>query len=249
MLLDRIYEPKDGEILYHYCDGDSFAAICNSRRIRLSDLFAMNDFMELHWGYHIWELAAGEMLDKVGKDFLDKIDDVVGESGFYMLRVGSSFSLDGDVLSQGRAYSSDGSGYAIGFDAKVFADLPVRPLRVSYDKRLQIEETKQFIATLFELEKEEKNKFGEEFFNTCAVFACDLASFKNPAFSEEKEIRILHVLDLDESNTTLKITDSGGTAFGKDVLGEKIGFCMKKEIPVAHIDIDFTNGGQINPIK
>src|SRR5687768_16523689 len=130
MLSDRIYNPTEGEILYHYCTGESFAAICNSSRLRLSDLFSMNDFLEMHWGYHIWELAAGELLEEIGKDFLDQIDDIIHANGFNTLIVGSSFSLDGDVLSQWRAYSNDASGYAVGFDATVFTNLPVRPLRV-----------------------------------------------------------------------------------------------------------------------
>ncbi len=52
-----------------------------SKKMRFSDVFSMNDFMEMHWGYHIWELAASEVIDKVGKDFLDKIDDVIHSSG------------------------------------------------------------------------------------------------------------------------------------------------------------------------
>ena len=83
MLVERLYEPKDGEILYHYCSGESFAAICNSKRLRLGDLHAMNDFMELHWGYHIWELAAGEVLEIVGNDFLDEIDKIIHSSGLF----------------------------------------------------------------------------------------------------------------------------------------------------------------------
>ena len=53
----------------------------------MSDLFCMNDFLELHWGYHIWELVAGEMLKDVGQDFLDKIDEIVHCSGFHLLNV------------------------------------------------------------------------------------------------------------------------------------------------------------------
>lgn len=249
MLHNRIFEPKEGENLYHYCDGNAFAAICDSRKIRLNDLFTMNDFMELHWGYHIWELAAGEMLEEVGKDFLDKIDEIVSESGFHLLLVGSCFSLDGDVLSQWRAYSNDGSGYAIGFDAKLFPDLPVRPLRVLYDKTQQIEEAKLFIRSIHHVENEEKVKFGEDFFTACATFACDLAAFKNPAFAEEKEVRIVHVLDFERSNKTLKLVDHGGIAFDQDVPGEVVKFRMKNDIPVAYIDIDFMNDGKMNPIK
>ncbi len=134
MLLDRLYKPKEGDILYHYCSGDCFGAICNSKRLRLGDLFAMNDFMEMHWGYDIWERAASEMLGQVGEDFLDEIDKIIHASGFNILLVGTCFSLDGDVLSQWRGYANDGNGYCIGFDGSIFPDLPARALRVLYDK-------------------------------------------------------------------------------------------------------------------
>lgn len=249
MLHNRVYEPRNGEYLYHYCDGNSFAAICETRKLRLSDLFSMNDFMELHWGYHIWELAAAEVIEEVGRDFLDKIDEIIHESGFATLLVGSSLSLDGDVLSQWRAYSNDGNGYAIGFDASVFPQLQVRPLRVLYDKRQQIEEAKLFIKTIFKVEEDEDVKFGEGFFTMCATFASDLASFKNPAFAEEKEVRIVHALAFAESNGSLKLVDKGGTAFEAEVAGQPVKFRMKGETPVAYIDVDFTNDSKVNPIK
>ena len=244
-----MYKPEAGEVLFHYCNGESLLAICRNRTLRLSDLFSMNDSMELHWGYHIWELAAGELLTDIGKIFLDRIDDVIHGSGFNTLLIGSSLSTDGDVLSQWRAYSSDGQGYAVGFDAAVFTDLPVRALRVLYDKRQQIDEAKAFIKAIHEVGQSEKDKFGDDFGSMCALFACDLASFKNPAFAEEKEVRIVHALALEKSNGFLKLKDEGGQAFGKEVEGQKVEFRMRNETPVAYVDIDFSNNGKLNPIK
>ncbi len=249
MLHTRTYEPSEGEILYHYCDADAFAAINKSRRIRLSDLFSMNDFMEMHWGYHIWELAASELMKEVGEPFLDEIDTVIHSNGFYLLLVGSCFSLDGDVLSQWRAYSKDGMGYSIGFEAIVLAQLQIRPLRVLYDKTQQIEEAKAFIRAIHEVEALQEVNYGADFRRTCATFACDLASFKNPAFEEEQEVRIVHALDFVESSKSVKLVDAGGHAFENDVEGEEVQFRMKDSRPVAYIDIDFSNDGKINPVK
>lgn len=172
--------------------------------------------------------------NEVGKEFLDKIDDIIHGSGFHTLLVGSSLSLDGDVLSQWRAYSSDGEGYAIGFDASVFPSLQVRPLRVLYDKRQQIDEA-LFIKSIYAVEQTEAIKYGSDFGRMCATFACDMASFKNPAFAEEKEVRIVHALVFEPSNDSLKLRDEGGSAFDKDVPGEEVKFRMKGEIPVAFI--------------
>ncbi len=249
MIIPRTYKPNDDEILYHYCDASAFHAICTNKKMRFSDLFSMNDFMEMHWGYSIWEQAATKLLKEVGKDFLDKIDRVIHLSGLHGLLVASCYSLDGDVLSQWRAYANDGQGYAIGFRAKDLIKLPVRPLRVLYEQQRQIQETKRTIKAIHKVEQSEKTKFSIDFERTCFNLAFDLAAFKNPAFAEEREVRLVHLLDFERSNNSLKLTDEGGHAFGKACKGVPVLFKMRDSIPVAFIEQDFTNSGNVNPIK
>ena len=249
MIIPRIYEPADEDILYHYCDANAFLAICTNKKMRFSDLFTMNDFMEMHWGYSIWEQVATELLDEIGRDFLDETDKVIHSSGLYGLLVASCYSLDGDVLSQWRAYADDGQGYVIGFKAKDLIELPIRPLRVLYDQKEQIEETKNTIRALQTVEESEETKFGSDFQRTCFNLAFDLAAFKNPAFVEEKEVRLVHVLDFEESNDFLRLTDAGGHAFGKDCDGVPVLFRMRDNTPIAFIEQDFSNSGNINPIE
>jgi hypothetical protein len=249
MLIPRVYEPNDEKILYHYCDASAFHAICTNKKMRFSDLFSMNDFMEMHWGYSIWEQAATELLDEIEEDFLDKIDEVIHSSGIYGLLVASCYSLDGDVLSQWRAYANDGQGYVIGFRAKNLIELPIRPLRVLYNQQEQIEELKNIIRALHEVEESEETKFGSDFQTTCFTLAFDLAAFKNPAFAEEKEVRLVHVLDFEKSNNFLRLSDAGGHSFGKGCEGMPVLFRMRDNTPVAFIEQDFTNSGKVNPIK
>jgi len=249
MIIPRIYEPNDEDVLYHYCDADAFLAICTNKKMRFSDLFSMNDFMEMHWGYSIWEQSATEMLDEVGKDFLDKMNEIIHSSGFYGLLLASCYSLDGDVLSQWRAYTGDGRGYAIGFKAKDIIKLSTRPLKVLYNQKDQIKEMKIAIRVLHDVEKSEKTKFDRSFGTFCHVLAFDLAAYKNPAFVEEKEVRLVHVLDFKESNDSLKLVDAGGHAFGKKSKGVPVLFRMRDNAPVTFIEQDFTNNGKINPIK
>jgi Protein of unknown function (DUF2971) len=249
MLIPRSYKPDTEDILYHYCDAAGFLAICTSKKMRFSDIFSMNDFMEMHWGYHIWELSASGVMDEVGKDFLDKIDEVIHSSGIHGLLIASCYSLDGDVLSQWRAYADDGKGYAIGFSAKDLTGLPVRSLRVLYSKEEQVAEVKNVIKALYEAEKLEQIKFGSDFREVCFLLAYDLAALKNPAFVEEKEIRLIHLLDFEPSNNFLKLVDVGGHAFGKPSEGLPVSFRMRGDVPVAFVDQDFTNDGAINPIK
>jgi hypothetical protein len=241
MLANRVYTPGDGELLYHYCTPETLLALCSFKTIRFSDLFAMNDFMELHWGYQIWEKAAGEVLDVVGKDFLDDVDSIIHQSGVRVLPLAACFSRNGDVLSQWRAYGADGRGYAVGFDPKILAQLPVRALKVEYDHRTQIDEVKQFILALHSVEAQEDAPRGSGFFDACALLACDLASFKNPAFVEEDEVRLVHLLNFEESNSSLKLVDPGGTSFGSDAPAQQVKFRMNGSTPVAYLDIGFMN--------
>ena len=251
MLISREYKPNENDLIYHYCTTETFHSICTNKTIRLSDLFSMNDFLEIHWGYSIWEKAASEIIKDVGEDFLNKIDDIISSTGIRTNILASCFSLEPDVLSQWRDYSNDGFGYCIGFNAKNIIQLPIKQLKVLYNEKEQIKETVAILKAIYEVENsaKESEKFGSDFFEACATLAVDLAAFKNPAFSEENEIRLIHLLNFEPSNKFLKLVDNGGTSFGKEVKGEKVNFRMVQNLPVPYIDINFTNNSTINPIK
>ena len=245
MIISREYKPKENDLIYHYCDSNAFFAICTNRKLWMNDLHSMDDFMELHWGYSIWEQSANTRIEKYGKEFLDDIDEVIHFSGFQSLLLANCFSTDKDVLSQWRAYADDGKGYVIGFNAKELLGLPIRALQVLYDKEQQIKEATATIDALYQLKQEDSN----EFKTFCNVFGYDLSAFKNPAFIEEKEIRLIHLLDFKKSNDFMKLVDKGGIYFGEDRKGEEIKFKIKQDIPTPYIELDFSNNNKINPIK
>jgi hypothetical protein len=199
----------------------------------------MNDFMEMHWGYYIWEQAAGEVLETVGKDFLDDIDSIIHTSGVRVLPLAACFSRQGDVLSQWRAYGADGSGYAIGFNASMLVQLPNKALKVEYDRKKQVKEVKDFILALHNVEEAEEHKRGPDFFRHCATLAIDLSSYKNPAFVEEDEIRLIHLLNFQSSNSTLKLEDAGGQVGDQMIAKQEVKFRIKQSTPVPYLDMDF----------
>jgi len=245
MIVSREFVPDDNTIIYHYCDAFAFHSICTNRKLWFNDLFSMNDYMELHWGYSIWEQAASTRLQEYGREFLDEIDEVVHFSGFQGLLLANCFSTNKDVLSQWRAYANDGKGYVLGFNAKDLLGLPIRALTVLYDKEQQIKEATAGIDALY-LMKQNKDP---DFKALCGVYGYDLSAFKNPAFLEEKEIRLIHLLDLKQSNDWLKLVDEGGQYFGEERKGEQVKFRIKQDIPTPYIEFDFTNNDKINPIK
>jgi len=209
----------------------------------------MNDYMERHWGYAVWEETASGLLESIGKPFLDKIDVVFHSTGFQGLLLASCFSKNGDVLSQWRAYADDGTGYAIGFSAKELSELPVSLLEVLYSRDKQVKEMTALVKALYHVEQSEKEKFGSGFSQTCYVIGADMAAYKNPAFSEEQEIRLVHLLDIVPTEHAAKFVDAGGTMFGTEVEGDEVQFRIVGGIPSPFIDLDFSNGGSHNPIR
>jgi len=245
MITLREYKPIDNELIYHYCDGNAFISICTNKKLWFNDIFSMNDYMEMHWGYSIWEKAAGLRIEKYGKKFLDEIDEIIHFSGLQGLLLAVCFSREKDLLSQWRSYANNGEGYVIGFNAKELLGLPIRALNILYKEEEQIKESIATIDWLHEI----KQTDNAEFKILCGVFAYDISAFKNPSFEEEKEVRLIHLLNLIKSNNFLKLKDEGGVYFGEERIGEKVKFRIIKEIPSPYIELDFSNNGIINPIK
>ncbi len=249
MLLDRYYNPSNTEKLYHYCSAETLNAICSGKKIRFCDIFSMNDFMEMHWGYQVWEHAATELITELGKEFIDNVDLLLHNSGAIALPLASCFSKHGDTLSQWRAYGNDGKGYSIGFNAELLTQLAVRPLHVLYNNSEQINEVKAIIKAIHAIEESNGNTRDNDYIEAITQLAFDLAAFKNPAFSEENEIRLIHLVNFEPSNRSLRIVDAGGTSHGKSLPAQTIKFFMRDSVPVPYIDLDFTDSGNINPIE
>jgi hypothetical protein len=245
----RWYFPKEDDTIYHYCSAETFLNITKYRTLRFSDIFSMNDFNEMHWGYDIFEQSASMLLEKIPKTYFDEIDGIVSGAKTRMLPLVCCFSLDGDVLSQWRAYGQDGSGYAIGFSARMLDNMPAKPLEVLYDKAQQIEEVSTWLKAIYEVERNNGFTYGDDFKNHVAMRALDLCGLKNPGFKEELEIRLAHILTFSDYGPSSKLVDYGGTSWGRKVSGLPVQFRMKGEIPVPYLDLDFSNDKQENPIK
>jgi hypothetical protein len=240
-MLDRYYSPSAGDLLYHYCSAETFLSICTGKRLRFSDINSMNDSQEIKWGYSIWEDAATELHKITGVEFLDAVDEVLSQSGLRALGLASCFSKSGDVLSQWRAYADDGHGFAIGFDAEAISSMAAAPLEVLYNKEQQLREVKEVVLAIYEIEKSKGHSRDHDFLNDCFRLYFDLASLKNPAFFEESEVRLLHVLNVEPSNESFKLTSAGGIAFGEEAAATPISFLMRKNSPVPYVDMSFTS--------
>jgi len=245
---DRLFRSAGDEALYHYCTPTAFQAICENKTIRFSDIFSMNDFMEMHWGYDVWESVARRTASDLGRDFIESVDAVISQANINVLPLAACFSTQGDVLSQWRAYADDGSGFCIGFNAKHMTQLAARSLQVLYDRDRQEQELERAIRVIHEVRMEDESN-DADFIDVCASVACDLAAYKNPAFMEESEIRLLHIVVFERSNNALRLKAAGGTAFGEKTEPEVIEFTMRGSVPVPHVDMSIVDPSGAHPIR
>jgi hypothetical protein len=259
MLITRLFHPADNDILYHYCSASSFHAILDSGKIRFTDINMLNDNAEMHWGYSVFEEAAGKLIKiaeekesfkDLDKSFFDKVDQIIAPLQNRFHPFVSCFSREPDLLGQWRAYADDAHGFAIGFDAKALKYMPASLLAVEYDREKQVQEMINALGACFMQNEDDGHKFGTKFFESCVLIGSYMLAFKNPIFREEKEIRCLHLVDVEASEKIMKLTDSGGVLGGKDeVSGEPIGFRIQVHALVAYLDISFRRGFESSAIK
>lgn len=179
-----------GKIIYHYCSANTFKLILESKKMFLSNVETMNDIMEGEW----YKKVVYSEIVKYVKDSND-VNRVWAEICYnFVSKYICCFSEDGDILSQWRAYADDGRGFAIGFsidDMKINRGMPwmnvssdysIGICNVIYDIDKQINIVKMHLDDIFN----KKDALGAVKLSQYATI------FKNPAFQEEKEWRIIH---------------------------------------------------------
>jgi hypothetical protein len=186
------------DVLYHYCPSPALPQILQSGVLWLTHQSGLNDLREAVWVVPFIQDEIRRRQTDTTKEFVIQVErqfDLNALSETYV----AGFSSDGDVLSQWRAYSMDGDGFAIGFRPRAFQatlgvpmtsavpEHTVKFLKVHYDDKA----LKKLIETIFDhhlsVQQDENNVLN------CAYNLRALAlSFKNPAFREEDEWRICY---------------------------------------------------------
>jgi hypothetical protein len=259
MLTTRLFDPADGDILYHYCPVSAFHAILESGKVRFTDINMLNDQDEMRWGYRVFEEAATNLLriahtksnlENLNKSFFDKVDEIIAplQSTFHPFV--ACFSLESDNLGQWRAYADDASGVAIGFDAKALKHMPVSLLAVEYDRERQVQEMMDALGACYLENESDGRRFDKKFFESCAIIGCYMAALKNPSFKEEKEVRSLHVVNVEMNEELMRLHDRGGRLGGSsEAVGDEIRFHVRNHALLAYLDIPFRRGFEKSTIK
>ena len=187
---------SDDKIIYHYCSADTYLKIIESKSLFLTSTKTMNDALEMEW---FRRLFVNSLNNKIGegvkKDILDLIytNVLINTTPKYI----ACFSEARDSLSQWRAYADDGKGVALGFsinDMKIRQQPPATMAIDNDDRSIGL------CRIVYEKTKQERhiNNFMDEYIKKSEDAASSLIMsmfatiFKNPAFSEEREWRIIH---------------------------------------------------------
>lgn len=211
--------------LYHYTSKESFLGIIKNKTLWASEILFMNDIKESKIPFEIFQNLINE---KRNSDIKKKIEDVqnvknINLFDFYKTFEGFniyviSFSEKENDLNQWRIYGENGSGCCLEFNAnelKLAIDRNLKILELStngkigekyklnwkkccYDKNEQESE----IQSVLEYIKNKNNP--DEILNAIQKKLLEFSTyFKDAAFSDEKEVRLL--LDLDTSLFNRKI--------------------------------------------
>ena len=177
------------------------------------------------------------------------------------------FSLERDQLSQWRAYGQDGEGIAIGFDYDCLKHLLKEQKELFIDKvayrkndQEKLIRKKMFVPALeymkdmFQRESvrcsdDFNTYFVEEFDCFCEVL--DTATeqvftfLKNPAFEEEKEVRIVYNTGIYEEIETRELKEILNERIeigkNKELILQPIQYQVKGNKLVAYADLNFEN--------
>ena len=231
----RFFTVQDTDVFYHYCTPQAFLLICSNKTIRFSDVYTMNDSMEMQWGYKLWEDFAGSSTGDNSK--WDALKSVVSDFIEVMVPLASCQSTQGDILSQWRAYSDDGTGFCIGFGSDFYRALPASAMRVEYGLEEQRSEIRKLANIALALDENSK-----EFTNAGMDLAVNLLGYKNPAFMEESEVRLVHAVARMPESAIIK--SLGGRVGGASIDPVEIKFQMRQSTPSPYVDLSFSSAAR-----
>ena len=205
--------PGEHTTCYHYCGLDKFVSIIRHKKLRLCNLFHMNDAKEVSWFFDIAskridDLLAGPEGDDGGssssgrqQNVLARLGSLIKTARFYHVYA-ACFSEDGDSLSQWRGYADDGRGVTLGIDVEEVRQRAnchlLERVRVNYRRSEAEQRVDEILSPLFDLAgySSSSSPSGTGPRPRPAIqFLRQLArkapGFKNPAFEHEAEVRLI----------------------------------------------------------
>jgi hypothetical protein len=211
--------------VYHYTDAIGVNNILESGHVWASDLLYLAGSRELDYVRDLIRAQVGERwnaTDPLLSEFCARADEALDPRSWTRSIFAACFCENGDSLAQWRAYAGPRGGYAVGLrtaalDADVGRYPPAHLRRVIYDPERQTALIGDLLDRALGLLKTvEAGRL--EAIDIVLEYLADhlaelVASFKQPAFREDQEWRLLLVADTaypDEGLARVRFRTAGG---------------------------------------
>lgn len=220
---------ENPETLYHYTNSQGLIGILGYKSMWASNVCFLNDSKELVHGRETVLKVLDETIsahpNEPVRGFLSDFRERVCSGQLEMDVYAVCFCEEGDVLSQWRAYGAMGDGYSIGLCADSLKRLSQHPdfhcklRKVIYDAAKQLRLVADTVWGICDLLEEACSKLAGAELDKLLCKAKDnldwqlkeyLYCFKYPAFSEEREWRLVHLCPATVYNQTLQFRTSKG---------------------------------------
>ncbi len=249
MIKDRLYEPAQGDVLYHYCDSAAFRGIISSRSVWATAFYALNDPAERKWGFNAFVESTRRLEGILTKEFTEVVTAIVTRAHLHSMLMVCSLSLHADSDNQWRRYADNGQGFAVGFSANALR-MPAKPLRILYEPERQIREIMGNLCHMHKVERELGFRYNDQFQGHCIHLGLDLCAYKDPTFRKEKEVRYAHIAGLVSSGGAVYIIPLGARGPEGQRLSEpcKTLFRARDGVEVPYVALDWTDKGKVAPL-
>lgn len=199
--------------VYHYCSSDTFVSIISNNTLRMTNIKKSNDYTEVINCLNVFQDALKQACLRFKKKFPhDSIFAAFCENISYenlieqavlndsLTYYATCFSEAGDLLSQWRGYAKDATGVALGFDTRYLLEMTdyrnMKFMAVEYNAYNVLEDLIYYIIKKFEHAQHELKIRGPSVYENAvsaviSSFVYNAVFYKNPAFSEEQEWRLV----------------------------------------------------------
>ncbi len=207
-LVKSLSAGRKPRMLYHYTSGSGLIGILKSQSIWATSIRFLNDSTEYSFALNLAHNVIRERIAKASNKFDRALNTVLEErlaSDVHAEIYVSSFTENGDQLSQWREYCPPTGGYAIGFRSKSLVP-PAESgpdcflARCVYDLGSQehlirnlVQAVAQFAEESLHAKLTHDRVFREAFKLLGRLFPLVAPALKHPSFAEEREWRLIRL--------------------------------------------------------
>lgn len=210
------------ERLYHYADLNALQGIIETQCLWATDLRFVNDARELDYPKSTVDSCISEIKEKSESSaILRVLDAVQSRMRSFRRRVFStSFSTDGDALSQWRGYSNGASSVSIGFNFRWYrtdehAPCDVLLMPVNYDATHHQKIANEILHSGLNIAEQgwgnepEHKSVGRSADAIFEAMFLEMLSWKDPLWRDEREWRMVSIHDYDFLTPLFRPTQVG----------------------------------------